>query len=73
MRVRIFSSSGTMWLEKDINDWLQSNEKDVVILSVDPVSVSTSTNGTTYACKILYEFTDQALKEIQEASVDSRD
>lgn len=57
MRVKIFTSSGAKWLEEEMNKWLEENEHQVVIISIDPVSVAAA-HGLTYVCKIVYQSTD---------------
>ena len=58
MRVKLFSSSGTNWLEGEMNKWLEENEDQVVIVSIDPVAVANA-NGLTYVSKITYTYPDK--------------
>ena len=58
MRVKIFSSSGASWLEREMNDWLEVSESQIVIISIDPISV-TNANGLNYVCKITYTNSDK--------------
>lgn len=55
MQVKIFSANTTDWLEGDMNLWLQENEDQIVVISIDPISVTSSASGVFYVCKINYQ------------------
>lgn len=64
MRVKIFSSSGTNWLEEGMNKWLEANEDQIVIISIDPVSVANA-SGLTYVSKINYTYSDKLFENTE--------